>query len=462
MEKLPLLLLALALGASPARGGFFPDGAFSDDARGLTGAQFLKTPPHARFEALGGAGLALGGTESFFLNPAGAAGQPAGLAATWEALLAGSSRTGLVFTRPTPRGNFSAGLVYNNSSPGMERLDGAGGVVSSGFAAYDLAFGAGWARRFSWTDFGLNLKYVRSRLAGSAGATAALDAGLVFREPAPSRTELALALRNFGPPLKLGSEADPLPLELGGGLKWRYTPDFTILAEGRLPVDHAPYLVFGAEWFMPFSGASGLSLRSGMNFRNYDDLGAMGAFACGFGLKLGGLTLDYAFTPYGDLGAAHRMSAGLAWGPSPASAAAAAAPRAPLPPAAGLVVAPFAAGPGVTETEAAVVRNMVEAELARTGKFRVAERTDLDFILKEKQLAYAGLSDGKAAAGLARAVGAELAVFGEVSRSSGGYLISARFTDAASAAILRSESALAAEDYLFRDAARRLAAAISK
>lgn len=462
MKKLPPLLLALALGAAPARAGFFPGGAFSDDARGLAGAQFLKAPPPARFGALAGAGLALGGTEAFFLNPAGAAGRPAGLAVTWEALLADSSRTGLVFSRPTAAGQFSAGLVYNNSSPGLTRLDGAGGVTGSGFAAYDLAAAAGWARRFNWTDFGLNLKYVRSRLDDASGATVALDAGLLFREPAPSRTELALALRNFGPPLKLGSRSDPLPLELGGGLKWRYTPAFSILAEGRLPVDHSPYLVFGAEWAMPFSAESGLSLRSGMNFRNYDDLGAMGAFACGFGLKLGGLTLDYAFTPYGDLGAAHRMSAGLAWGAPPASAEAAAPRREPLPPAAGLAVGRFSAGPGVTETEAAVVRNMLEAELGRSGRFRVADRAGLDLILAEKKLDYSGLSDERAAAALAREAGAQLALAGSVSRTGGGYLLTAVLYDASSGAALRSEKALAAEDYLFRDAARRLAAALSK
>ncbi|OGR78848.1 MAG: hypothetical protein A2X32_08345 [Elusimicrobia bacterium GWC2_64_44] len=458
MKKLLLPLLAAALGAAPAQGGLFPDGAFSDEARGLTGAQFLKTPPHARFGALAGAGLALSGSECLFVNPAGAAAQPGGLAVTWEALLAGSSRTGLVYSRPTSKGVFSGGLVYNNSSPGLEKLDGAGAGVGADLTAYDLSVGAGWARRLPWADLGVGLKYVKSRLAEASGATAALDAGLVFREPAPSRTELALNFRNLGPPLKLGSQSAPLPFELGGGLRWKYTPDFNILAEGRLPADHSPYLVFGAEWFMPFSAGAGLVLRSGMNFRNYDDLGAMGAFACGFGLKLGGLSVDYAFTPYGDLGAAHRMTAGLAWGPSPAGAA----PAAALPRGAALAVGPFSAGSGVTETEAAVVRNLLEAELGRTGKFRIAERSKLDFILAEKKLAYAGLSEQEAAAALARSAGAELAVYGSVARYPDGYLLTAGLADAVSGVALRVETAAATEDYLFRDAARRLASALSK
>lgn len=458
MRRLPAITLALALCAGSAYGGFFPENAFSDEARGLAGAQFLKTPPSARFAALAGAGLSLDGAEAFFLNPAGASGRAGALAVSYEALLENSSRTGLVFSRPSPASVFSAGLLYNNSSPGLEALDGAGGGYGHGITAYDAALGAGWARRFGRADFGLNLKYIKSRLAEASGTSAALDAGVVFREASPSRTELALAVRNFGPPLKLGAESAPLPFEFGAGLKYKYTRDMNFFAEGRVPSDHSPYLVFAGEWFLPYSETSGLALRSGLNFRNYDDHGAMGAFAGGFGFKFGGFTLDYAFSPYGDLGAAHRMTAGLAWGDV--------APRepepAPLPARAGMVVAPFSAGSGVTETEAAVVRNLVESELAKTGRFAVLERVNLDFILKENELDYAGLSEQAGAAELARRTGSELAVFGSVSKTPGGYRVTAGLADAASGAVLRSVKADAAEDYLFREAARRVAAALSR
>ncbi|MBI5744409.1 MAG: hypothetical protein HY952_07655, partial [Elusimicrobia bacterium] len=89
------------------------------------------------------------------------------------------------------------------------------------------------------------------------------------------------------------------------------------------------------------------------------------------------------------------------------------------------------------------------------------ERSKLDFILAEKKLAYAGLAEAASAAELARLSGAKLAVFGEVSRNKAGYLVTARVVDASSGEVLASESAAAAEDYLFRDAARRLAAALS-
>lgn len=460
MKPLPAIVLLLAFCAGATEAGFFPENSFSDDARGLVGAQFLKVPPSARFASLGGAGLALGGADAFFLNPAGISAAGNSVSVSYESLLEGSSRSGLVFTKPRGAGVFSAGLLYNNYSSGLEKLDGAGGGSGAELTAYNAAFGAGWARRTAWLDLGFTVKYIASRLAEASGSSAALDAGLVFREAPPSRTELALAVRNFGPPLKLGSETAPLPFELAAGLKWKYSPDLNILLEGRLPCDHAPYLAFAGEWFLPYSARSGLFLRSGLNFKNYDDHGFMGAFSGGFGFRLGSVLADYAFSPYGELGAAHRMTVGLAWGGGapPAGKAAAAAPAA----GALVAVASFYGEGGVTETEAAVVRNILEAELAKSGSFRVVERGRLDFILKEKELSLSGLSDEKYASELGRAASAELAVFGSVSRDKKGYLIAASIVDVSSGVILRSETAVAPEDYLFRRAVRQLAAALSK
>lgn len=458
MRILPAILLCLALCAGPARAGIFPDNAFSDDARGLAGAQFLKTPPSARFAALAGAGLSLSGVDSFFLNPAGSFSAPPSLAVSYEALLEGSARTGLAFSRAAGPGVFSAGFIYNNSTPGLYALDGAGTVTGSDITAYDAAAGAGFARRFGWADAGLNIKFIRSKLADESASSFALDAGAVFREKGSSKTELAVAVRNFGPPMKLGSGSDPLPFELGGGIKWKYSRGFDVLIEGHMPCDHSPYLVFAGELYLRHSPSSGLFLRSGLNFKNYDDHGAMGAFAGGFGVKAGSFSFDYAFSPYGELGAAHRVTAGLTWGKPPEKHR-----RPVLPEKAALLVAPFTPGPGVTATEAAVVRNLLESELVKTGGFRVLERASLEFILEEKRLAYAGLAEEKAASGLGKVAGAELAVFGTVEKAGKeGYRITARFVDVASSVILRSETALAGEDYLFRDAARRLAAGLSE
>ena len=112
--------LALFCCAGQAHCGFFPDDAFSDSARGTTAAQFLKVPPSARFAALAGAGLALNGPDTFFLNPAGLASvgrKETAFSASYETLLEQSSRTGLVFSKGFAAGIFSAGCCTITAGP---------------------------------------------------------------------------------------------------------------------------------------------------------------------------------------------------------------------------------------------------------------------------------------------------------------------------------------------------------
>ena len=387
--------------------GFAARRFFSNDARGLTSASFLKTPPSARFEAMAGACLTQDGPQSFFCNPAGLVLAPSGAVSAslaYESLLEGSYRTGTSIVRGSRDGAFAAGALYNNSSPGMEKYN-AMGTSLGGFSAYDSAVGAAFARRYGMTDFGAGVKFVKSKLAEVSGTSMAFDAGFVFRDPGDADTEFSLAVRNLGSPLKLGSERAPLPLEFGGGLKWKYTPDFNLLLEARLPCDHSPYFIMAGEWFFSFAprnspkvpeqagvtaadsakktpgkekgtdkvrnvrstkslpavkgqasvsaadsasgprqasvtaadsargrgnrsavspvanprervpprqaNVSGFFVRGGINLKNYSDLGALGAFAGGFGLRLGALEFDYAFVPYGELGSTHRTE--ISW-----------------------------------------------------------------------------------------------------------------------------------------------------
>jgi hypothetical protein len=196
-----------------------------------------------------------------------------------------------------------------------------------------------------------------------------------------------------------------------------------------------------------------------MNFKNYDDLGFLGAFSAGFGLKHSGLSLDYAFCPYGDLGTAHRLTAGLRWGGA-ARPAPNARPRRrgkrcrrwPWGP------SPSWAAPAPRRRDRPQLRGI---GLVKTGRFRLVERSSAEFLLKEKRLAASGLTGERLAAELGVFTGADAAVFGSVLQDNSGYLLTARLVESATGEILRSESAQAKEVYLFRDAARRLAAALA-
>lgn len=312
---------------APAAAGIFPSRPFSDDAAGTVSAGFLKSPPSARFQALAGAGLALGAPDAFFFNPAGTAYLPPGRSALlfgYESLLESSGRSSLAYLKGLDGGVLGFGLLYRGEA-GLEKYDALGAERGS-FQAYDAAAAGSYALRLGLMDLGAAVKAVHSRLGPVSATSLALDAGAVFRGRNGTFTDFALTARNLGFPMKLGSRADPLPFELGGAMHWRYAPELGILAEGRMPVDHSPYVILAGEYGLELGDSAGLALRAGLNFKNYNELGVMGALATGFGIRYGGTELDYAFVPYGDLGATHRLTVGRGFGTVPAAPRAESAP----------------------------------------------------------------------------------------------------------------------------------------
>ena len=113
------------------------------------------------------------------------------------------------------------------------------------------------------------------------------------------------------------------------------------------------------------------------------------------------------------------------------------------------------------ESQARQVSDLLEAELIKTGAFKLVERTKLDFILAEKKIDYAGLSSKDGAAALAGLVGARAALFGGVSKNEKGYLISVKLVSAETGEILAAESRTVREAHLFKQAARDLAASLA-
>lgn len=446
-------LLAAALLSAPAtvEAGLLPDGAFSDDARGTTAAVFLKSPAAARIEALGGGGLAAPAPDSVFFNPAALAGLRGTYAVSgYEAMLESSYRGTLAFSLPSSGGTvWSAGALFGSS--GKLDIFNARGDYGGSFTHYDAAVFLSAAFPLRDGGFGFSLKGIHSAIGDVSASGAAVDLGYISYSRRRDGADMALALRNLGTPLKYEEESDPLPLELAAGLLWRYEGGFRLMADGRMPVDHAPYFVLGGEYSVPFGGSSSLALRAGFSTRNLDDLDAAGAVSGGFGLGLGGAAFDYAFVPYGDLGSTHRVT--LSWllgRPSPR----------PEPPArtgrsrsARTVVASFAGGGA-----GLVVSRQLEEQLDRSGASTVP-RSSPDFAGAERRLltgqespSYAELS------ALGRALGADYVVHGTVFfDDKEGYRIEAVAVDSAAGGAVASAVETAVDGYALEAAARRLA-----
>lgn len=348
-------------------GGFLPDGAFGKNATGTTAAAFIKDPYGAVYAALGMAGSAYRGAYSVFYNPAGltgermsalrqrrtertelfekraeagitvvessntcptsysvsAAGNPSlyAVGASYDSMFESYSRSALTFSRPMGAGTGAVSVLYAS----QDDLDGFStrGDYTGTFSAYDAAFGLSYARpvRLAKGEFdaGITVKYITSHLETESGGTIAADLGILARDFADQGglvRDFAVTVRNLGLPMKIGSEADPLPLELSAGAMLDAGYGWYGYADAKFPCDYSPYVAVGIEWKPVERRVAGVdfALRAGFNMKKANELGGLGGWSAGAGLGLAGITLDYAWVPMNDLGTTNRFSFTWQWG----------------------------------------------------------------------------------------------------------------------------------------------------
>lgn len=220
----------------------------------------------------------------------------------------------------TPLGRAGAlgvGLVY--AGQGAQTTYDAQGNSAGTFKSGDLALGASYAHRAGRMWFGGGLKILRQTLDDRSAAGAAVDLGLA----APSAShlgdgplDLGLSLVNLGPPVKLGPTADPLPARVRAGANWRVNPVFDAALDLVLPADQAPFVCIGFEGRLPAAkmGSSkdwSAAMRVGYDQSHGRDVDGIGGVTAGFGVDFSSLRVDYAWTPYGDLGVANRITFAL-------------------------------------------------------------------------------------------------------------------------------------------------------
>lgn len=290
-----------------------PAGAYAGGA-GTTAAPFLKAAMSPRALAMGGAfGALADDSGAVFVNPAGLAQsdkaeagmdfstylQDARMGNFSYARGSGGKRMGLGFTFMTVDGIEKRGLG-----------DSAGVVPSLGnFGANDMAVSLAYAAReiapaaLPGLDGGFAVKVIRSEIDSKSAVAVAVDAGAIYK--ATPKLNLSLALQNLGTGMKFDEESDPLPLNLRAGLLYKATPNLNAVAEVNEYInDEQVYPALGCEYW--FRGA--LALRAGYKF-GYDtaNLGNEVGLSLGFGVKVQGIGVDYAYLPFGDLGNIHRF-----------------------------------------------------------------------------------------------------------------------------------------------------------
>ncbi len=459
-----LALLFFLIMASLASAGFLPDGAFSDDAIGTTTANFLKNPPGARFEALAKGGLVLNGADAVFYNPAGISYFPSGagnFSLSYETMLESGYRSNMSYLKGLESG-WVRGFGFLFYSAGEMDSFNAMGDKTGSFSSYDSAFQTTYAKDFEKFKIGANLKFIHSKIYTESAHSVAVDIGIIVPDGRPlakTRTDVALAVRNLGFPMKLGSMSHPLPLELVGGLLWDYSPNLDIIFEGKLPVDHKPYLLFAGEYEIISSDSLGLFLRAGYNFKNQDELGFMGGFSSGFGVQIKNIVLDYAFVLYGDLGDTHKITFSYGFGNQGERTKDKDRLRRIYAPKEKKVLAVLTLknGENVSKERSFTISNILEAEIIKTGKYRIVERTDLIYVLSEQKINKSGLNSVDNYLKFGELLAADRVIIGEIFKEKKSYVISAKIISVATGEVLKSESEIATDEYNLRTACKLLA-----
>lgn len=271
-------------------------------------AQFLTLQPGARASAMGEAVTAAPeALDAFTVNPAGLAVKPERQAGFSHSELFEDTRLDqLSYAQPVGEG-WAAGLSLLRLSHGALEGRDASRARTGTFRAADTAVSVALARQHApGLTVGGAVKYVDTQLADRHGRGVAADLGATWsREEGPVPFSLGVAALHLGPGLKHEGETEPLPATLSAGVALRPTKAALASVELRQrPNASGASAHLGGEYAV----IEGFRLRAGYAVRPGEDAGGATGLGAGFGLTLSKVTIDYAFSPYGELGNAQRVT----------------------------------------------------------------------------------------------------------------------------------------------------------
>ena len=201
---------------------------------------------------------------------------------------------------PSGAGAFGISAAYS-SEPGIEFWD-ENNLPGDTFRTWNGAFTLGYGTTlFQYYHVGAALKGFGENLGTDWLYGGAADIGILAR-PMPDLGFGATA-RNLGVAWSQGTEK--LPVEVGFGATYSL-PFLNATADVALPMDNEFAVRAGVE-FLPIKElALRLGYRSGP--ADVSELGFWGGLTTGIGVNVGDFSLDYALSPYGKLGYAHRIT----------------------------------------------------------------------------------------------------------------------------------------------------------
>lgn len=286
-----------------------------------TGAEFLKIDTDARVVSMGSTFVASAeGVNSMMYNPAMmSAIKNTEFGFSHTKWLLDSSHNFIGFAMPIESlgvGELKSSGVQNPFvlGLGIARLT-SGSIESRSidrsrtgtYQAADQSISIAGAKKINNTRLGASVKYVESTIAGERASSIAVDFGL-SRQLRSLPLMIGLSVQNFGKSMKFINQEDPLPLKVTAGALVGIIPGFNMAFDlQRAIYDRQTIFNFGTE----YSVFPGFALRSGYMITNGtggSGLGTGNNFNAGAGFNMMGTQIDYAVTPFGELGNAQRIT----------------------------------------------------------------------------------------------------------------------------------------------------------
>ena len=197
-------------------------------------------------------------------------------------------------------GRFGLALDYWGSG-GIQGINIRGETIPGYvFSAADWSLDLGYGRSFSDFSVGLGLKLIREQNESLSTSAVALDAGAMYKTPLKG-LQAGVSVANLGTKATLYEESYSLPLE--GRLGWRYDVSIIgVMQDFILSGAEKPGIAAGLECRPVHILAIRVGYRTGSDYDGFSGLRA------GLGISWHGMGIDYAYAPYGKLGAAHRIA----------------------------------------------------------------------------------------------------------------------------------------------------------
>jgi hypothetical protein len=168
------------------------------------------------------------------------------------------------------------------------------------YTAYDAAGTVVYANVFKDVlSYGIGFKLIQQKIEEESATGFAADLGLLHKVRGIEGLSIGLTLQNLGPKIKFIEKAEPLPINIKGGLAYTRGA-FTLVGDLNKPNDNDLRVNVGGEFVI----AEILALRAGYETRSQLD----DALTAGVGIGWRKIAVEYAYVPHKELNDTHRIS----------------------------------------------------------------------------------------------------------------------------------------------------------